>query len=262
MDYHVHPTAVIEAGATVGEGTEVGPFAVIETGAVIGDRCRIGSHAVIRGSTRMGNRNQVFEGAVIGGPPQDLKYRESESFVRIGDDNVFRECVTIHKATGEGAATRIGNHCFLMACAHVAHECVLGDRVIMANNVALAGHVEIEEGAFLSGGVVVHQFSRVGRYSMTGGNSKVEKDVLPYFLVDGVPARTRGLNIVGLKRAGYSNDAMRSLKRAHRILFHTEGLLRDKVIALCRIDSPEIRLLSEFIGRSQRGFCRGPRAES
>lgn len=257
MTFTAHPTAVIAEGAFIGEGTEVGPLAVIEAGAVIGSGCRIGAHAVIRGSTRMGNGNQVFEGAVIGGPPQDLKYRESESYVQIGDENVFRESVTVHKATEEGAATRIGSHCFLMACAHVAHECVLGDQVILANNVALAGHVEIESGAFLSGGVVVHQFSKVGCCSMTGGNAKVEKDVLPYFLVDGVPARTRGLNLIGLKRAGFSAESLRALKQAYRILFRQGCRLEEKLSQLRRIESAEVVHLADFIERSQRGFCRG-----
>ena len=257
MIFTAHPSAIIAEGAFIGEGTEVGPLAVIEAGAVIGRGCRIGTHAVIRGSTRMGDGNQVFEGAVLGGPPQDLKYRESESRLEIGDGNVFRENVTVHKATEEGAATRIGSHCFLMACSHVAHECILGDHVILANNVALAGHVGIENGAFLSGGVVVHQFSKVGCYSMTGGNAKVEKDVLPYFLVDGVPARTRGLNLIGLKRAGFSAESLRALKQAYRLLFREGGRLEEKLSQLRRIQSPEVDHLVAFIERSRRGFCRG-----
>ena len=257
MIFTAHPSAIIAEGAFIGEGTEVGPLAVIEAGAVIGRGCRIGTHAVIRGSTRMGDGNQVFEGAVLGGPPQDLKYRESESRLEIGDGNVFRENVTVHKATEEGAATRIGSRCFLMACSHVAHECILGDHVILANNVALAGHVGIENGAFLSGGVVVHQFSKVGCYSMTGGNAKVEKDVLPYFLVDGVPARTRGLNLIGLKRAGFSAESLRALKQAYRLLFREGGRLEEKLSQLRRIQSSEVDHLVAFIERSQRGFCRG-----
>jgi UDP-N-acetylglucosamine acyltransferase len=257
VNFAAHPSAIIAEGALIGEGTELGPFAVIEAGAVVGSNCRIGAHAVIRGATRMGNSNQVFEGAVLGGPPQDLKYRETESYLEIGDGNVFREGVTVHKATEEGSATRIGNHCFLMACSHVAHECILGDHVILANNVALAGHVEIETGAFLSGGVVVHQFSKVGCYSMTGGNAKVEKDVLPYFLVDGVPARTRGLNLIGLKRADFSAESLRKLKQAYRILFRHGGRLEERLSELRQIDSPEVAHLLEFIETSQRGFCRG-----
>ncbi len=259
MNFTAHPTAVISPEAVLGEGTEVGPLAVIESGVVIGRHCRIGAHAVIRGGTRMGDRNQVFEAAVLGGPPQDLKYREAESYVQIGNDNVLREGVTVHRATAPGGSTRIGDGCYLMAYAHVAHECVLGDQVILANNVALAGHVEIGQGAFLSGGVVVHQFSRVGCGSMTGGNAKVEKDVLPYFLVDGVPARTRGLNLVGLKRSGVSSDVLRELKSAYRILFHQGGGLQQKMNELRRLGSPQVTRLVEFIETSQRGFCRGAR---
>ncbi len=252
----IHPTAVVAQDVQLGEDTEVGPLVVIESGAVIGSHCRIGAHAVIRGSTRMGNGNQVFEGAVLGGPPQDLKYHDTESYLQIGDCNVFREGVTVHKATKHGASTRIGSHCFLMAYSHVAHECILDDHVILANNVALAGHVEIEKGAFLSGGVVVHQFSRVGCYSMTGGNAKVEKDVLPYFLVDGVPARTRGLNLIGLKRAGFSADSLRKLKQAYRLLFRGGGRLEERLSELRRLDAPEVLHLVEFVEASQRGFCR------
>lgn len=250
----IHPTALVDPSCRIGEGTRVGPFAVIEAGVSVGGNCRIYAHAVIRTGTRLGEGNQVHEHAVLGGPPQDLKHRGGESGVRIGDRNVFREGVTVNRSTAEGAETVIGDDCYLMTQSHVAHECVLEDRVILANNVALAGHVSLGERVFLSGGVVVHQFSKVGRLAMVGGNGKVTQDVLPFSLADGVPARTRGLNLVGLRRAGFTPDQTRELKQAFRILQSPGVLLKDRLDELAALGSPLADQLREFIAGSQRGF--------
>ncbi len=253
---HIHPTALIHPDARIGEQTSVGPYAVIEEDTDIGPNCRIEAHAVIKRHTRMGKDNHVFEGAVLGGIPQDLKYSGTRSRVEIGDGNVFRENVTVNRSTEVGGVTRLGDRNYLMTCAHVAHECSLEDDVIMANNVALAGHVHIESKAFLSGGVVVHQFTRIGTLAMVGGNAKVTQDVLPFFLVDGVPARTRSLNLVGLQRAGYSRDAIRALKSAYRILSGREGRLQDRLQRLEKLEAEPVERLIRFIRGSERGFCR------
>ncbi len=250
----IHPTAVVDPGSQIGEGTEIGPFAVVERGVALGRECRVAAHAVLKTGARLGDGNQIHEHVVIAGTPQDLKYAGGESGVRIGDRNVFREGVTVNRSTQPGGETVIGSDCFFMTSSHVAHECQLGNRVILANCVALAGHVSIDDGAFLSGGVVVHQFSKVGRLAMVGGNGKVTQDVLPFSLVDGVPARTRGLNLVGLRRAGFAHGEIRALKLAFRILSQPGTLMREKLIELEKLESPAIAHLLRFMEGSERGF--------
>ncbi|HUG42709.1 MAG TPA: acyl-ACP--UDP-N-acetylglucosamine O-acyltransferase [Acidobacteriota bacterium] len=251
----IHPTAVVSKSSRLEGGVEVGPFAVIEDDVEIGDRCRIGAHAVIKKWTRMGEQNEIFEHAVIGGAPQDLKYSGEVSGVRIGRGNTLREGVTVHRSADAGGETMIGDGNYLMAYAHIAHDCVLEDSVVMANNVALAGHVRIQTSAFISGGVVIHQYCRVGRHAMIGGNAKITLDVLPYCLADG-PSRTRGLNRVGLQRSGFSQKEIAELKRAYRALFFGGGRLKERLETLSRFESPHVRSLLQFIQESQRGFCR------
>ncbi len=252
----IHPTACVDASARLGAGCRVGPFAVIEGEVEVGEGCRIGAHAVIKRYTRMGRENRVFEGAVLGGIPQDRKFRDARSALRIGDRNVFREGVTVNRSTAEGGVTTLGDDNFLMTHSHVAHECVLGSGVVMANCVALAGHVHLQDGAFLSGGVVVHQFSRIGRHAMVGGNAKVVQDVLPFCLADGVPARLRGLNLVGLQRSGFEPGEIAALKRAYRILARQGLKLAEKLPLLDALESPPVAQLAGFIRGSERGFCR------
>ena len=255
QETRIHPTAIVDPSADIGSGTFIGPFAVIEPDVVIGERCRIEAHAVIKRFTRMGYENCLSEGAVIGGLPQDLKYKGQDTGVRIGNCNVFREGVTIHRATETGGDTIIGNENYLMVNAHVAHDCVLEDKIIMANNSALAGVVRVEDHAFIAGGAMVHQFSQVGRYAMLGGKSKILQDVLPYFITDGVPGRAKGLNLVGLKRGGFSVQEIQDLKVAYRVLLLDAGLLKEKLARLRAFDSPHVQHLIDFIERSKRGFC-------
>ncbi len=257
----IHPTAVIHPAARLGKGTVVGPYAVVEEDVVIGDRCRIEAHAVIKRYTSLGDENRVFEGAVLGGLPQDLKFSECRSYLRIGSRNVFRENVTAHRATKTEAETRIGSDNYLMVNTHVAHNCLLEDHIIIANNVGLAGQIHIEHHAFLSGGVVVHQLGQIGRFSTIGGNTKITQDVLPFSLVDGIPARVRGLNLVGLKRGGFSKEDLRALKKAYRILFKPGSNLDQKLAALSEIDSESVHHLISFIRGSKRGFCKVEKAE-
>lgn len=251
----IHPTAWIHPDSPLPAGARIGPFAVVEEKVSLGRDCRIAAHAVIKAWTCMGDGNQVFEHAVIGGAPQDLKFQGEASRVVIGHRNVFREGVTVNRCTEAGGETRIGDDCYLMTGSHVAHECRLADRVILANCVALAGHVSIGERAFLSGGVVVHQFTRIGRVAMVGGNGKVTQDVPPFCLVDGVPARVRGLNLVGLRRAGFPAEEVRSLKEAIRILADRGLRLAERLDRLAQIDSPAVGHLGEFIRQSERGVC-------
>jgi UDP-N-acetylglucosamine acyltransferase len=251
----IHPTAVVAQSSRIGEGVEVGPFAVIEDDVEIGNRCRIGAHAVIKKWTRMGPENQIFEHAILGGEPQDLKFSGEVSGVRIGAGNTIREGVTVHRSASAGGETIIGDGNYLMAYAHIAHDCLLEDSVVMANNVALAGHVRIEACAFISGGVVIHQHCRVGRHAMIGGNAKITLDVLPFCLADG-QSRTRGLNLVGLQRRGFSMEEIGDLKRGYRALFFGAKRLKERLVILSEFESPHVRYLLQFIRESQRGFCR------
>src|ERR687890_640597 len=215
----IHPTAVVSPGARLAEDVRVGPYVVIEDEVVVGDGCVIGAHSVVKQFTTLGRRNRVYEHAVLGGEPQDVKFKGERSRLLIGDDNLIREGVTLHRANGEGEATLIGSRNFLMIGVHVAHNCVVGDDNVFANGVALAGHVTVEDHAFLASNVGAHQFVRFGRYAMVGGKTKVIQDVLPFFTTDGNPARVRGLNTIGLRRGGFSTEARAALKRAYQILF-------------------------------------------
>ena len=230
------------------------PTAIIEDQVEIGPDCEIGAYAVIKRFTRIGARNRIFEHAVLGGEPQDLKFSGEQSYLEIGDDNVIREFCTLHRANGEGETTRIGSRNFFMVGVHIAHNCVIGDDNILANEVALAGHITLEDHVFISNNVGAHQFVRMGRYAMVGGKSKIVQDVLPFFITDGFPARVRGVNSVGLRRAGFSEEARRALKDAYRTLFRSAIPLEEALDQLNRFDDENVRHLVSFIRGSERGF--------
>ena len=251
----LHPAAVVSPEARLGHGVIVRPFAVVEDDTAIGEGSEIRAHAVVKRFTTLGARNVVHEGAVLGGEPQDVSFEGGESRLVIGDDNRIREGVTIHRGS-PGKATVVGNGCFLMANAHVAHDDRIGDGVIMANNVALAGHVEIGDRAFLSGGVVVHQFSRIGRLAMIGGNAKIVRDCLPFVTTDGVPGRARGLNVVGLRRAGIGAAQVRALKEAYRLLLRAALPLEEALSRMAAIADPLVEEMIAFVRSSKRGFAR------
>ena len=252
---NIHPTAIVDPRATFGAAIRVGPYAVIEGDTHIGDGSDIRAHAVIKRFTTLGPANTVYEGAVLGGEPQDLGFVDCRSYLRIGANNRIREGVTMHRGTQPESATIVGSDCFVMANAHVAHNCRLGDGVIIANNVALAGHVDIEDRAFISGGVVVHQFCRIGRIAMIGGNSKIVQDCLPFVVTDGVPGRAHGLNIVGLRRAGFKSGGLRNLKEAYRLLLRSSLSLEGALKGLEGLGDPLVAHLIDFIRNSNRGFC-------
>jgi len=232
------------------------PTAIIEDNVEIGPDCEIGAYAVIKQYTRLGARNRVFEHAVIGGEPQDVKFKGETSYLEIGDDNIIREYCTFHRANGEGETTRIGSRNFFMVGVHVAHNCEIGDDNIFANEVALAGHITIEDHVFLSNNVGAHQFVRMGRYAMIGGKSKIVQDVLPFFITDGNPARLRGVNSVGLRRGGFIEDERRALKEAYRLLFRTTTPIQDALTELEQVDDENVGHLVRFIRSSKRGFIR------
>ena len=232
------------------------PTAIIEDDVELGPDCEVGAYAVIKRFTRLGARNRVYEHAVIGGEPQDVKFKNEQSFLEIGDDNIIREFCTFHRANGAGQTTRIGSRNFFMVGVHVAHNCTIGDDNIFANDVALAGHITIEDHVFFSNNVGAHQFVRFGRYAMVGGKSKIVQDVLPFFITDGNPPRVRGLNTVGLTRAAFSEEQRRALKNAYRTLFRTGVPLVDLLGELEQVDDENVVHLVNFIRGSKRGFIR------
>ena len=234
----------------------VHPTAIIEDNVEIGPDCEIAAYAVIKRFTKLGARNRVFEHAVVGGEPQDVKFRGEQSYLEIGDDNLIREFCTLHRASGEGETTRIGSRNFFMVGCHVAHNCVIGDDNIFANEVALAGHITVEDHVFISNNVGAHQFVRFGKYAMVGGKSKIVQDVLPFFTTDGNPPRLRGLNSVGLRRAGFSESARRALKDAYRMLFRSGIPIDETLQQLSHIDEENVAHLVSFIRDSKRGFTR------
>ncbi len=258
MTQQIHRTAIISDDVTLGKNVTVGPYSVINGPVVLGDDVVIGAHCVIEGRTTIGRGCQFFTGAVIGSPPQDKKHDiKDKVYLKIGDDNIFREYVTVNPGTIEGGGeTIIGQGNLFMACSHVAHDCRIGSFCIFANYVGLSGHVTIEDRAVIGGLTGVHQYARVGFLSITGGCSKVNQDVPPYCMVDGNPATLRSLNVIGLKRANVSSQTSLALRRAVKLLFNS-GLARTNALAQVKEQMgtiPEVMRLVDFVENSKRGI--------
>ncbi|GIW43031.1 MAG: acyl-[acyl-carrier-protein]--UDP-N-acetylglucosamine O-acyltransferase [Candidatus Binatia bacterium] len=255
----IHPTAIVDRKATIDSTADIGPYVIIEGTVVVGPGTRIGPHAVIFGPTTIGANNWIHTGAVIGDVPQDRAYQGEETSVVIGDGNIIREYVEIHRATQPGSTTRIGNGNFLMSHSHVAHNCVLENNIVLASGALLAGHVHVEDGAFISGNCVVHQYVRVGKLALMRGLSRTSRDVPPFCIMDGTHT-VRGINRVGLRRAGYSSAQIQALHRAFRTLFFRPGNLSERLQRLgTEPQTAEVRYLIEFVRSSRRGVCRGAR---
>ncbi len=256
----IHPTAIIDPKAEIGEGVDVGPYSVIEKGVVIDQDTKIEPHVIIREGTHIGKRCHIFQFASIGEAPQFLGYKGEKTLLQIGDQNIIRECVTLHRGTPHGGGkTVIGNRNYFMAYSHVAHDCQIGNEVIMANAAALGGHIVIEDWAIIGGLVAVHQFVRVGAYAMIGGFSGVLLDIPPYTKAKGDRARLYGLNTIGLKRANFSEETLKALKKTYRIIFRS-GLTLEKAVKGVSEDEisriPEVQHLLHFIQHSKRGIAR------
>ncbi len=256
MTNQIHPTALVSAEANLGQDNIVGPFAIIEEGVVLGNSNRIAAHAVIKKSVRMKDGNTLSEHVVLGGIPQYTGFDESlATYLQIGSDNVFREAVTINCALHAGESTTIGDRNFLMHAMHIGHDCRIGNDITFGPSTGIGGHVEIEDKAFISGGVMVHQFGKIGRFAMGGGNAKITQDVVSFMITDGNPASVRGLNLVGLKRAGFQMRDIKMLKKAYQLLFQ-QGSLEDNLASIRALNHDLAAELCEFIGRSGRGFHR------
>jgi UDP-N-acetylglucosamine acyltransferase len=260
----IHPTAIVHPKARLDPTVRVGPYAVIDEGVALGPDCVVGPHVYLTGQTTIGAQNRFFAGCVIGEAPQDLKYTDQPTRLRIGEGNVFREHVTVHRATRPGEETVIGSRSFLMANSHVGHNCRLGDGVILANGVLLGGHVSIGDRAFISGNCMIHQFVRVGTLALMQGGAAVSQDLPPYTLAFGVNTLC-GLNIVGLRRAGFTPAERLELKQLYHALFRKGSNLRSAVAAAqARFSSLPARTMLEFMAvASKRGVCSstGPRLE-
>lgn len=254
----IHPTAIVESGAEVGENVEIGPHAYVGPHVSIGDDCRIAHGCHIEGRTTLGENNILGPHVALGTEPQDLKYHGQETELIVGDDNVFREFVTVNRGSPTGGATtRVGNRNYLMICSHVAHDCVVEDDTILVNAVLLAGHCRVESGAKLMGNAAVHQFVTVGRQAYVGGLTRIVQDVPPYMIVEGNPARVRGVNEVGLQRAGYEQQTIDQLWEAYKAIYRTRKLNRAEVYDQIQDDSDTTReaaYLVQFLRRSQQGM--------
>lgn len=230
MTAEIHPTAIIEPGAQLGANVRIGPYSIVGADTVLGDDVELISHAVVTGRTRLGARSKVYPFASIGHRPQDLKYAGEPSTLEIGTDTTIREHVTINPGTaGGGMITRIGDRCLIMIGAHIGHDCIIGNNVIMSNNVTFAGHCRVDDFVVASGYSGATQFVHIGAHAFIGGLTKIEKDVIPYGAVIGNPAELSGLNLVGLKRRGFDREAIHNLRTAYRMIFALEGTLRERV---------------------------------
>lgn len=258
----IHASAIVHPRAQLGDDVTVGPYSVIGADVVIGDGTWIGAHVVIDGRTTLGARNRVFHGACLGIEPQDLKYRGEATQLVIGHENTIREYATLHRACIDEESTIVGDHNLIMAYAHIAHNCRIGSRVILANSVNLAGHVEIHDHAIIGGVVPVHQFVRIGRHAMIGGGCRVAKDVPPFVKAAGHPLRVAGLNSIGLERNGFDPGRRAVLKRAYRILFRSKLNVHQALDRLRQefgVDD-DVATLVDFVAQSERGITLGPRA--
>lgn len=253
----IHPSAVVSPEAELGRDVVIGPFCHVESDTVIGEGCRLAGHAVIKQGTALGRENVVHEGAVIGGVPQHVSPPQCIGRLAIGDGNTIREHVTIHRGLSEEKVTVIGNGNFIMIGAHVAHDCRVGNQAIICNDVLLAGHVEIGDRAFVSGTVGIHQFTRVGQYAMVGGQARVIKDIPPYVTVDGATTLVVGLNLIGLRRAGFDRADIRQLKDAYRVVYRA-GLKWTEVLERLETDfsTGPAAAFHEFFSGGTRGFTQ------
>ena len=254
----IHPTAIIDSTAHIGQTTLIGPYCIIGAGVSLGEGCRLHNHVTIAGSTTIGDGNEFYPYSSIGQRSQDLKYETEPTYLEIGNQNTFREFVTIHRATAPNTATKVGSHGNFLAYSHIAHDCVVGDHVIFSNNGTLAGHVVVGDNAVIGGLSGVHQFCRIGAHAIVGGCTKIVQDVPPFLIADGNPAEIRGVNHIGLERRGFAPESIRELREAYKVIYRnnlntTQGLeaLRSQFAR-----SELVTYLADFIATSERGIVR------
>lgn len=255
---NIHPTAIVDSKAGIGEDVSIGPYSVIQDDVIIGDGCQISSHVLIHSGTRVGQKCRVFKGAVLGTDPQDLKYAGEKTTLEIGDETTIREFCTLNRGSSHRLKTVVGSKTLLMAYVHIAHDCIIGNNVILANAVNMAGHVTIEDFVSVGGMTPIHQFVRIGKYSFIGGGLRVPKDVPPYMLAADEPLTYEGINRVGLSRRGFSTQTMMQLRRAYKLIYRSKLNVSQ---AISQIEStmeliPEIQDIINFIKSSERGIIK------
>jgi UDP-N-acetylglucosamine acyltransferase len=257
-DAQIHPTAIVDPAAKVGAGTTVGPYCVIGPDVAIGENCWLQHHVTLAGPMRAGSGNKFYAYCSIGQQTQDLKYQGEPTYLEIGDENVFREFVTVNRSTTSEGKTRVGNRGNFLAYSHIGHDCTVGDDVVFSNNGTLAGHVQVGDHAVMGGLTAVHQFCRIGRYAITGGCSKIVQDVPPFMIADGNPAEIRGVNLVALERKNFPPEIVKLIKEAFRLIYRSKYNTRQAIEAVRKELAPseEINQILEFIEQSERGIVR------
>ena len=257
-DQQIHPTAIVDPKAELGAGTIVGPYCIVGSDVVLGEGCWLQHHVTLCGPMRAGAKNKFYAYCSIGQQTQDLKYAGEPTYLEIGDENTFREFCTVNRSTKADGKTRVGNRGNFLAYSHIGHDCTVGDTVVFSNNGTLAGHVEIGDHAVMGGLTAVHQFCRIGRFAITGGCSKIVQDIPPFLIADGNPAEIRGVNLVGLERAGYAPESVKAIKEAFRLIYRSKLNTRQAIEAVRNQIEPreEVSQLIEFIEKSERGIIR------
>jgi UDP-N-acetylglucosamine acyltransferase len=257
-DVQIHPTAIIDPAAKLGAGTVIGPYCVVAAEVSLGENCWLQHHVTLSGPLTAGRGNKFYAFCSIGQQTQDLKYRGEPTYLEIGDENCFREFVTINRSTAATGKTQVGSRGNFLAYSHIGHDCTVGDAVVFSNNGTLAGHVQVGDHAVIGGLTAVHQFCRIGRFAITGGCSKIVQDVPPFMIADGNPARVRGINQVGLERLGYSAEKIKSIKEAFRLIYRGK-LNTAQALGACRErlgSSEDVQAIVQFITGSERGIIR------
>jgi UDP-N-acetylglucosamine acyltransferase len=257
-DAEIHPTALVDAKAEIGPGSMIGPYCIVAADVVLGADCWLQHHVTLSGPMTAGARNKFYAYCSIGQQTQDLKYEGEPTYLEIGDENTFREFVTVNRSTTADGKTVIGHRGNYLAYSHIGHDCTVGDEVIFSNNGTLAGHVQVGDHAIMGGLTAVHQFCRLGRYAITGGCSKIVQDVPPFMIADGNPAKVRGINVVGLERSGFAPETIKAIKEAFRLIYRSKYNTRQAIEAIQQElpASAEITQILEFIQNSERGIIR------
>lgn len=255
----IHPTAIVDSKAELGNSVEVGPFSIIEGDVMIDEGCKLQSHVLIASGARLGKNIFVGKGAVLSTEPQDLKFKNEKTYLEVGDSTVIREFATLNRGTSHSYKTVVGENCFLMAYMHIAHDCIIGNNVIISNAVNMAGHVVIEDYAAIGGLTAIHQFVRIGQHSFVGGGLRIPKDVPPYILAMGEPLQYGGTNHVGLSRRGFDKEVLLEIKRAYKLIYRSNLTVSE---AIAEIENtlkslPEIKNIVDFVEKSERGLIRG-----
>ena len=257
-DVQIHPTAIVDAGAEIGSGCVIGPYCVVADGVVLGPNCWLQQHVTLCGPMTAGARNKFYAYCSIGQQTQDLKYEGEPTHLEIGEENTFREFVTINRSTTSAGKTEIGDRGNYLAYSHVGHDCKVGDGVVFSNNGTLAGHVKVGDHAIMGGLTAVHQFCRIGRFAITGGCSKIVQDIPPFMIADGNPAKVRGINVIGLERNGFASETIKQIKEAFRLIYRSK-LNTSQAIEAIRNElgsKLELNQIVEFIEQSERGITR------